>query len=81
MNYNTSRDLIKDKIELYEKEMIASVENSNSILDQQQIDKYFSEVENLYTKWGNEISTLPNMKGKFAYKRYWSKYNKLNGIK
>jgi dipeptidase len=81
MNYGHSRDLIKDKMELYEKEMIEFVENSNSILNQQQIDRYFSDMENIIHEWGEKIENLPNMKGKFVYKRYWSKYNKLNGIK
>ena len=81
MNYIPSRDLIKDKMELYEKEMIKSVENSNSILNQKQIDEYFSDIENMIQEWGEKIEILPNMKGKLIYKRYWSKFNKLNEIK
>ncbi len=80
MNYIDSKELLDQKLDEYEKRMLDFVENQNNILDQQQIDKYFSDVENLYIEWGNNVSKLPNMKCKFAYKKFWSKYNKLNSV-
>ena len=81
MNYVNSKEMLDTELEEYEKRMLEFVENTNIKLNQNQIDEFFSEVENIYTKWGNEISTMPILNGNFFYKSYWKKYNKLNGIK
>ena len=81
LNYLPSKELLNSRIEIYEKQMLEYVENPKNILDQQKIDEYFSEVDNIITKWGNKILSMPNMKGNFAYKHFWQKYNKLNDIK
>ena len=80
LNYRDSKELLDKKMDDYENKMLEFVENRNIELTQQQIDQYFSVVEDLYTKWGDKISTMPNMKGKIFFKNFWQKYNKLNGI-
>ncbi|QEE14924.1 C69 family dipeptidase [Promethearchaeum syntrophicum] len=78
MNYTDSRALLDQKMGEYEKQMLDYVENHNAPLNQKLIDEYFSKVENIYTKWGKEILSLPNMKGKFYYKHFWGKFTKTN---
>ena len=81
MNYADSKVLLDQKMGKFEKHMLDDVENQNTMLDQKLIDNYFSDVEDIYTKWGKEIAPLPNMKGKFYYKNFWKKFTKTNGIK
>jgi secernin len=71
---------IQPRIKEYEQEMLQSVEGRHAPLNQSTIDKNYNKARTIVTEWGTRLSGMPRTRPGWFYRRYWGKYNKLNGI-
>ncbi|MCX6005194.1 MAG: hypothetical protein NT082_05930 [Chloroflexi bacterium] len=71
---------IRPRIKEYEQEMLQSLEEHHAPLNQAAIDKYFGKAKHIIEEWGAKLNGMPETRPGWIYRRYWEKYNKLNGI-
>ena len=80
LNFNSAQVEIQPLIVNYEEEMISSIENSLSRLNQKQINEYFIRVRAMVKNWGSKLDHLPSVNLGWSFGRYWRGYNKRNEI-
>jgi secernin len=78
--FKAALSTIQPRVKKYEEEMISSVENGRVLLNQDTVDKYFTQARTMIRNWGAKLDSLPATKPKWLFRRYWQGYNKLNGI-
>lgn len=71
---------IQPRIRNYEQEMILSLEEMDSVLNQAAIDRYFLRARNIVRDWGESLDNMPEVMPGWIFRRYWNGYNKLNGL-
>ena len=80
LNFNSAQVEIQPLIINYEEEIISSIENSLSTLNQKQINEYFIRARAIVKKWGSKLDRLPSVNLGWGFRYYWRGYNKRNGI-
>jgi dipeptidase len=80
LNFNSAQIEIQPLIINYEEEIISSIENSVSTLNQKQINEYFIRARAIVKNWGSKLDRLPSVNLGWSFSRYWQGYNKRNGI-
>jgi len=80
LNFNSAQIEIQPLIINYEEEIISSIENSLSTLNQKQINEYFIRARAIVKNWGSKLDRLPSVNLGWSFSRYWRGYNKRNRI-
>lgn len=71
---------IQPRIKGYEQEMLQSLEEMDSALNQSAVDRNFSRARNIANDWGASLENMTETTPGWLFRRYWQGYNKLNGI-
>ncbi len=79
-HFVAARDAIKPVVADYEKEMMSSIEGGMAPMNQTTVDRYFSAAKTITGEWGATLDRLPITRYGRSFRRYWQKYNELNGI-
>ncbi|MHA1602707.1 MAG: C69 family dipeptidase, partial [Promethearchaeota archaeon] len=83
--FSEAQVLIRPQVVAFEKSMLDKIENSEGekeLLNQDNIDKWFNEVQNLHTKFAQEVHSLPHKSKwwKLIFKHYWARLRRINEI-
>jgi secernin len=71
---------IHPRIKSYEQEMLQSLEEMDSALNQPAVDRNFLRARNIVNDWGASLENMTETTPGWLFSRYWQGYNKLNGI-
>jgi dipeptidase len=71
---------IQPRITGYEQEMLQSLEEMESVLNQAAIDRHFLRSRNIVGDWGASLENMTESAPGWLVSRYWQGYNKLNGL-
>jgi dipeptidase len=71
LNFNSAQVKIQPLIINYEDEIISSIENSLSTLNQKQINEYFIRARTIIKNWGSKLDRLPLVNLGWSYSHYW----------
>jgi hypothetical protein len=64
----------------YERAMIEKVEDGAGSLDQDTVDGYFDQARRIVREWGDSLGKAAEADAGWLLRRYWEKYNRLNGL-
>lgn len=71
---------LPEKSRIKGEEIISSIENSLSTLNQKQINEYFLRARALVKNWGSKLDHFPSVNLGWGFSHYWRGYNTRNGI-
>jgi hypothetical protein len=60
--------------------MVEKVEAGAGTLDQDTVDGYFDEARRITREWGDSLGKSAGPGAGWLLRRYWEKYNRLNGL-
>jgi dipeptidase len=70
---------VRGRIGVYEAGMLEETVGRES-LDQTSLDAWFDRARELVESWGRSLPALQSVSPSWRYKRYWRKYDRINGI-